>query len=86
MLEMPNYNIKSKDIQLKFKGSVWEDIWKAWTNVNFHQPDLINQILNQIIWFNSHIQINNKIIQNSIIRMAGVKTILDIYLVKEKKI
>jgi exonuclease III len=36
------------------------EVVMAWSKYNFYNPSNIHQIRNQIIWFNSHVRINNK--------------------------
>ena len=36
------------------------EVIMAWSKYNFYNPSNIQQIRNQIIWFNSHVRINNK--------------------------
>lgn len=36
-----------------------KDVLFAWSRYNFHPPTHINQIRKQVVWFNSHIKINN---------------------------
>ena len=39
----------------------WKDVMLAWCEYNFHEVENINQLLQQRIWYNSHIKIGNKI-------------------------
>jgi len=36
------------------------EVKMAWSKYNFYNPSNIQQICNQLIWFNSHVRINNK--------------------------
>ena len=61
-----NTNIKPIDLKLLYKNneSIWLDIWEAWAKYKFHHVDssCCSEILNQVIWFNSQIKVNNKCI------------------------
>ena len=55
-------NLSPKDTtKLKCKN-VFKSILNAWCIYNFYQPTSRNQVLDQVIWYNSHIRINGKII------------------------
>ena len=40
--------------------SYWIECLLAWSEINFHEPQDKSEVLNQIIWVNSHIHIGNK--------------------------
>ena len=54
-------NIGQKDITI-FKKSFWQDVLKCWASFNFcHEVKTVKEILDQIIWYNSPIRIDDKI-------------------------
>ena len=40
------------------------DMLKAWSALNFHTPISYKEIINQYLWFNSHIRVAKKVIYN----------------------
>jgi len=55
-------NIKFKDLPFEYtEGSLWREFWSEWCNQNFvNEINDLEGILNQNIWFNSHIQVQDK--------------------------
>ena len=57
-------NINSADINFLFLQkycnvqNCWRELGIAWCNVHFHKPCNKENILNQILWINSHIGVN----------------------------
>ena len=49
-------NINSKDIGGIMTPNILTDIWKAWSRYNFRNPVSREDILDQCLWFNSHIR------------------------------
>ena len=50
-------NINSKDIKQMFdKDKFWIQVWESWSYVNYSD----NVDKSQMIWYNSHVRINNK--------------------------
>lgn len=51
-------NIKVDDINVvSSHASFWRQVLYAWCLYNFTMPDTVEQIMGQVIWFNSHIRI-----------------------------
>ena len=51
-------HILPEDVQqLKIQNTFWKDVWKSWSEYNYHKGMRID---NQIIWYNSNIRIKNK--------------------------
>ena len=44
---------------LKHSSVFWENVIKSWCIFNYHEPEEFADILNQQIWFNSQILVNN---------------------------
>ena len=57
-------NINPKDVKMTFKYSFWREVLEAWAAYNFEPEDEIKpcNIGCRLIWFNSNIRINNKLI------------------------
>ena len=49
-------NISVRDIKTLVKPSMYRDIWVAWSKVNFHNPGSVKQISTQVLWNNSFIK------------------------------
>ena len=52
---------------------------KAWADYNFHTPKDCSDILNQNIWFNSHITINNQLLFYINWFRAGIQQVSDLF-------
>ena len=61
---MTRCNIKFADLPFKFeKNNIWNEIWLQWCMENHRNDiDTVELILNQNLWFNSHIRKNKKVI------------------------
>ena len=74
-------NLRNMDVNSIFGGgnSFWAQVLLAWSNINFWTPETDTQILDQRIWYNSHIRANNKpfIIQSAYV--AGIIKLRDIW-------
>jgi hypothetical protein len=67
-------NIKYEDLPFKLpEHNMWNEVWRTWCKENFHNPELLDQILNQSIWWNSHIRINGKPLYKKKWDEAGIK-------------
>lgn len=76
--EIPRLNMKKQDaknIQDRFVA----DICSAWAEFNFEQPVYCNDILSQVIWYNSWIKIDNKCIMDINMYNAGVVKVVDLF-------
>ena len=68
----------NKDVTKMYKPSLLTDIICSWAKFNFFSPTSKQQILDQVIWLNSHIKENNKVlemkkwIQKGIIYMSDI--------------
>lgn len=75
-------NTKETDLQqtpfYKDIAHFWQHVYKAWCKYHFHNPTVSNEILNQSVWFNSHIKIENKIVFNNKWYEVGIKYIIDL--------
>ena len=55
-------NIVERDIRNSFKPSFWRDVLSAWMKYQSNEPLEQNEICNQLIWFNSYIKVQGKLI------------------------
>jgi hypothetical protein len=77
-------NIKYEDLPFKIPGhNMWNEVWKTWCKENYHDPEIIDQILNQSIWWNSHIRINGKPLHKKRWDEAGIKWLQNLIIDKE---
>ena len=53
-------NLNEKDIKILFKTSFWRDTLIAWSHVNFGDAKSSDEVLNQWIWLNSYMHVNDK--------------------------
>jgi exonuclease III len=60
---MARCNIKYKDLPFRFpKKSMWDEIWQLWCEENYKEVKTTEDILNQNLWYNSHIKSNKKVL------------------------
>ena len=54
-------NLKSDDVCMLFGHcEFWRDVLYVWAEINYSEPEDQNEILNQILWYNSNIRIADK--------------------------
>ena len=77
---MARCNIKYADLPFKFrKDSIWNEIWLNWCVENYNEDiDTVELILNQNLWFNSHIRINKRPIYLKGWEEKGIRWLSDI--------
>ena len=68
----------TKEIHVKFVGSFVKDIIDAWCEYNYYTPKDKVHILNQLIWLNSFIKIDKKVVLYNSWLQAGVIYIKDL--------
>ena len=73
-------NFSEKDIKYVCRAiGFWLDVIKAWANFNYQDKlELMEQILEQNIWYNSHIRIQNKPFYNKDMAQLGISKIIDL--------
>ena len=71
------FNLKVKHIEKELSPSIWRSIFIAWGSFHFFQPNTYDQIIRQIIWYNSNILVDNKPYFNRNLSSKGLKTIED---------
>ena len=71
-------NFKKDNVQYVCKAQgFWLDVVNAWVVFNYTEPNTVKQILNQIVWCNSQIRVNNKPICVNSYANAGIGKIID---------
>ena len=77
---MARCNIKFADLPFKFhQNSLWNEIWLNWCVENYiKEIDTVELILNQNLWYNSHITRNKKPIYMKKWEQQGIRWISDI--------
>lgn len=73
-------NIAPQDVNRVVSPSFWRDVAFAWSKINFKIPKNRTQIRSQILWYNSNIKINKRIVFYKRMFQAGIATIDDILL------
>jgi hypothetical protein len=72
-------NIKYKDIPfINKKYGMWDEILKEWCEENYQEVNNIDEIMQQCIWFNSHIKIQKKVVLWKKWEKHGIKWIADL--------
>ena len=72
--------LKSTDLwEIKIQDPFWRSVVKAWFNFTWLPELNDNQIMSQIIWYNSRIRVNDRIIQNAKATNAGLIYVVQLY-------
>ena len=52
------------DVRKHFKPSFWRDVLEAWALYNYEKAEEMtkDQVMNQYIWYNSHVLIEKKLV------------------------
>ena len=66
-------------INNRLKGSFWQTLLQEWCKYNSHYPQNADSVLEEYLWYNSNIRINNKICYQADLIKAGIVQIKDIY-------
>ena len=53
-------NLNVKDVKMLFKASFWCDVLECWSHINYKEPKMQKEVLQQMIWLNSHVRIAGK--------------------------
>ena len=73
-------NLAQHDFTSLFpKINFWVDVLKIWNELNYQEPKNKAQVMNQMIWFNSHIKISKKPVFYKKWYEAGVVRISDLW-------
>ena len=73
---LPFINIESKDISVR--NEFYDELVKTWASVHFSEPVGIDDIMSQVIWYNSHIKIEGKPYCNKKWYNGNIKYVNDI--------
>lgn len=76
---IPNLNMSQKDIHKNLPPSYFTDVLKCWSLFNYTQPTTNDDILQQILWFNSNIRSNKNWLVNKILHKNGINKIADLF-------
>ena len=72
-------NISPKDVKTHFSKSLWKEVLKAWSVINFWDPQNKSQVQDQVLWLNSNIKVRGKLISWYKWIGAGILLISDIF-------
>jgi hypothetical protein len=76
---MARCNIKYKDLPFKFpKNSMWDETWRLWCEENYKEVSSLDEIMNQTLWYNSHIKSDNKVLYFKNWDNADIKWVADL--------
>ena len=76
-----NFNVKTVSQILgifKIKSMFWIDVVKAWSLINYRIPETQDEIVSQILWLNTSIQINKKVVYYPNMVNKGILYIKDL--------
>ena len=78
-------NLRSSDVSKLFKTgeNFWAQVLHAWSNINYWSPTTVGEILQQLLWYNSHIRRENLPFYWAPWYRAGIQTIRDLWNVEE---
>ena len=68
-------NMKENDVHMvtnKFRNTFVKEIIQSWFDYSYYNPSDIDSIRCQVIWFNSHIKVNNCTIFNKLMYDNGI--------------
>ena len=71
-------NMRPQEVELYFEQSFWREVLKAWCKCTYFKPATYGEIVEQPLWYNSHIKMNGKCIFFKKLNQQGVKTIFDL--------
>ena len=72
-----NFNREDAD-KHKCLNKFWQDVLGSWYLFNYNEPDEENEIVNQIIWYNSNIRVADQVIFNKHLYEKGIVYIKDL--------
>lgn len=79
----PNYlfncNLSAKDVRIIYPPSYFIEILAYWAERNFHEPQNVNEILQQHLWYNSFIKKDKKPLFSKELYSLNVKKLIDIF-------
>ena len=74
-------NFSKKDVkQFKCNNKFWESVLMAWAEYNFNHPNTVQEYANQVIWYNTHIRVADKMIWYEWAYNLGLMYVKDLYM------
>ena len=76
------FNINMRESDCKFfcnTSEFWGQMWTHWCKISYKEPQCLEELLNQHLWFNSNIRIGGKPAFIDELYTAGIRKIFDIY-------
>ena len=65
-------NLSKQDIKKLFPDTIVRDIMLAWSEINYHNPTSARQINSEVLWYNSHLKCQKKVIFNEKLYKKGL--------------
>ena len=76
-----NANLNKRDAAKLFRnGNIWHTIMMAWCEYNYNDCFNYVDVINQVLWYNSHIRINNTVLSLPRFIEAGIMNLLRLVL------
>ena len=73
-------NISTNDAKsIIDERTFWSDVLVAWTYYNFNVPTTLAAILEQFLWYNSHIKVNGELCWNRLAHDKGMRQVKDVF-------
>lgn len=72
-------NFNTHDANRLIPTSFFRNMWRFWAQLNFVNPASVNDILQQLLWFNSHIKNKDKWLYNEHMFNAGICKVIDLF-------
>ena len=67
-------NLKGEHAQFIVNDGFWQDVLKAWSNYHYSIARGMEQVLKQMVWYNSDITSDGKLINNRLAIQQGFMT------------
>ena len=71
-------NINYKDIPDLVNNSIWTHIWTARAKYSYFKPRKNEEVLDQILWYNSHIKCQRKVLHHEWLSADAITTVRDL--------
>jgi hypothetical protein len=75
--EIPFINMQKQDVP-KFSEEFYNEVFGKWAQLHYEEPTNAHEIGRQIIWLNSQIKVDGKIIKYKRYHQAGIKHVKDL--------
>lgn len=70
-------NLSAKDVYGISLHSLMNESLKIWAKRNFYDPTSFNEVTQQLLWYNSHIKVGNKVILNKTMYRNNINKVID---------